>query len=98
MPRAPDHAAANFTEAASTLSNAATTLFAANAKRRGIIIGNPSDTVMTFRVGATASATAGIPIPAGEAITLKGENVPSGLISLFCAGTSKAYTAYEWSE
>ncbi len=98
MPRSPDHAAASFTEAASSLTNEAVTIFAANSKRRGLIIGNPSDTAMTFRVGGTASATAGIPIDAGMAITLKGENVPSGLISLFCAGTAKAYTAYEWSE
>jgi hypothetical protein len=98
MPRAPDHSAANFTEAASTLSNNAATIFAANSKRRGVIIGNPSDTVMTFRIGGTASATAGCPIGAGTTVTLKGENVPSGLISLFCAGASKAYCAYEWSE
>lgn len=98
MPRAPDHSAATFTEAASTLSNTAATIFAANSKRRGVIIGNPSDTVMTFRVGATASATAGVPIPAGESVALYGEHCPSALISLFCAGASKAYCAYEWSE
>lgn len=88
--------ATGWTEAASTLSNTAATIFAANPGRRGLIIGNPSDTVMTVRFGATASATAGIPIPAGTALEFRDPRlVPNGLVSLFCAGTSKAYTAYE---
>jgi hypothetical protein len=96
MARAPDHSPANFIEAASTLTNEAATIFAANAGRRGLVIANPSDTVMTVRIGATASATAGIPVPAGGSLGLYGDHCPSGLVSLFCAGTSKAYTAYEW--
>lgn len=89
--------ATGYTEAASTLSAAAATIFAANPGRRGLIIGNPSDTVMTVRFGATASATAGVPIGAGLAIEFRDpRSCPDGLVSLFCAGTSKAYTAYEW--
>lgn len=85
-----------YTEAQSTLSAAAATIFAARPLRRGLVIGNPSDTVMTFRIGAAASATAGVPIPPGTAVRLSGGDAPTGLVSLFCAGTSKAYTAYEW--
>lgn len=96
MPRSPDHSAANFVETQGTLTNTTVTI-AANAKRRGLIIGNPSDTVMTYRVGGTASATAGVPVPAGQSVTLTGEAVPSGSVSVFCAGTSKAYCIYEWS-
>lgn len=89
--------ATGYTEAAGTLTNTSATLFAANAGRRGLVIGNPSDTVMTVRFGGTASATAGIPIPAGTAVEWRDPRAcPDGLVSLFCAGTSKAYTAYEW--
>lgn len=89
--------ATGFTEAASTLSNEAATIFAANGGRRGLVIGNPSDTAMTVRFGATASATAGIPIASGSAIEFRDPRAcPDGLVSLFCAGTTKAYTAYEW--
>ena len=95
MPRPYDSSPATFTETAGSLTNTTVTI-AANSKRRGIIIGNPSDTVMTFRVGGTASATAGVPIPAGDSIILEGGNTPSGSVSVFCAGTSKAYTIYEW--
>lgn len=95
MSRSPNHAPANFVETQSTLTNTTVTI-AANDKRRGLIIGNPSDTVMTFRVGGTASATAGVPIPAGDSVLLAGPNTPSGAVSVFCAGTSKAYCIYEW--
>lgn len=95
MPTPLDAAAANFTETQGTLTNTTVTI-AANAERRGIIIGNPSDTVMTFRVGATATATVGVPIAAGDAVCMKGGNQPSGSVSVFCAGASKAYCIYEW--
>lgn len=95
MARSPDSSPANFTETQGTLTNTTVTI-AANVTRRGLIIGNPSDTVMTFRVGGTASATAGVPVPAGESVALVGEHVPSGSVSVFCAGTSKAYCIYEW--
>jgi hypothetical protein len=85
-----------YVEAQGALSNAAATIFAANPARKGLIIGNPSDTAMTFRVGAAATATAGVPIPAGTAIKIDNPEAPTGLISLFCAGASKAYCAYEW--
>lgn len=85
-----------FTEAASTLSNQAATIFTAK-QRNGLVVANPSDTVMTVRFGATASATAGIPIAPGTAIEFRSpRSTPDGLVSLFCAGASKAYTAYEW--
>jgi hypothetical protein len=85
---------AAYTETAGTLTN---TTVALSAKfRNGLIIGNPSDTVMTFAVGSTASATNGVPIPAASAVTLQGRNAPDQAVSVFCAGTSKAYTIYEW--
>ena len=88
--------ATGFTETTGTLSNSAATV-AANAGRRGLIIGNPSDSVMTYRIGATASATAGVPVPAGGHISFLVPNAcPDGAVSLFCAGASKAYTIYEW--
>jgi hypothetical protein len=92
---APNHAPANFTETTGTLTNT-TVSIAAKGDRRGLIIGNPSDTIMFFRVGATASATAGVPIPPESSVMLTGPNTPSALVSVFCAGTSKAYCAYEW--
>lgn len=86
--------AAAYTETAGSLT--ATTATLAAKARNGLIIGNPSDTVMTFAVGSTASATNGVPIPAGNAVTLQGIHAPSQAVSIYCAGTSKAYTAYEW--
>ncbi len=85
---------AQYAETSGTLTN--TTVSLAATHRAGLLIGNPSDTVMTVRFGATASATAGIPIPAGTALNLLGRDAPSQSVSLFCAGTSKAYTIYEW--
>lgn len=86
---------AAYTETTGTLSNSATTLPA--AERLGLIIGNPSDTVMTVRVGGTASATAGVPLPAGGRIEwVSPRSAPSQSISIFCAGASKAFVAYEW--
>ena len=82
-----------YVETAGSLTNTTATL-AANPARTGLIIGNPSDTVMTFRIGATASATAGVPIPAGNSVAML-DNCPSGSVSIFCAGTAKSYTAYE---
>ena len=73
---APNHAPANFTETTSTLTNT-TVSIAANANRRGLIIGNPSDTTMYFRVGGTASATAGVPIPELDGLVLAGAR-PAG--------------------
>lgn len=86
---------AAYTETAGTLTN--TTVALTAKQRNGLIIGNPSDTVMTFAVGSTASATNGVPIPAGDSVSLIGPSVaPSGAVSVFCAGTSKAYCIYEW--
>ena len=91
-----DASPATFTETQGTLTNTVVTV-AANVNRRGLIIGNPSDTVMTFRVGGTATAAIGIPIPAGTAVRMDQScGIPSGSVTVFCAGTSKAYTIYEW--
>lgn len=88
--------ATGFTETAGTLTNTTVSL-SATPGRRGLVIGNPSDTVMTVRFGGTASATAGIPVPAGTAIEFRDPRAcPDGAVSVFCAGTSKAYTIYEW--
>lgn len=81
-------------EYSGTLSNSATTLPDSDA-RRGVIISNNSDTVMTFRIGGTATAAIGVSIPAGTAVDLTGDRLPDGEVSLFCAGASKAYTIYE---
>lgn len=86
-----------YTETAGTLTNT-TVAITANPNRKGLIVANPSDTVMTLRVGGTASATAGIPVAAGGSFQVFGENCPSGALSLFCAGTTKAYTIYELIE
>lgn len=81
-------------ETSGTLSNT-TVDIPADLKRDGMIISNNSDTVMTYRPSGTASANVGIAIGATSAI-----NLPKPLIrgagTLFCAGTSKAYTFYEF--
>jgi FAD/FMN-containing dehydrogenase len=85
-----------FVETASTLTNTTVTI-AANPRRKGLVIGNPSDTVMTARIGGSAATAAiGIPVPAGGHLAFMDTVVPDGAVSLFCAGTSKAYTIYEW--
>lgn len=83
------------TEVAATLTNT-TVSVAANPNRKGVIVSNPSDTVMTLRIGGTADANTGIAVPAGTAIAFRDSYVPTGLLSLFCAGTAKAYTIYHW--
>lgn len=85
---------AKFVETAGTLTNTTVSLTAKD--RQGLIVANPSDTVMTVRFGGTASATAGIPVPASDAMVLRGRDAPDDSVSVFCAGTSKAYTIYEW--
>lgn len=95
MARGVDTSPANFVETQGTLTNTIVSI-SSNPNRRGIIIGNPSDTVMTARIGGTATASAGIPVPAGNSIGFMGEHVPSAAITVFCAGSSKAYTIYEW--
>jgi len=83
-----------YTETAGTLTN--TTVSLSAKQRNSLIIGNPSDTVMYMAVGTTASATNGIPVPAGSSVALIGPGVaPSQAVSLFCAGTSKAYYCLE---
>jgi hypothetical protein len=85
---------AKYVPTTGTLTN--TTVALASKDRQGLLVGNPSDTVMTVAFGATASATVGIPVPAGTAIFLEGRSAPDDAVSVFCAGTSKAYSIYEW--
>lgn len=82
-------------ETVGALSNQAVSI-AANGSRRGMIVSNNSDTVMTLRVGGTATAATGVAIPPGTAIALTGAQLIRAALSLFCAGSSKAYTVYEW--
>ncbi len=79
----------------STLSGDADTI-PADPTRLELIVSNNSDTVMTLRpqIGA-ATAALGIAIPAGTAIIRTGPAACCAY-SLFCAGTSKAYSAYSW--
>lgn len=87
-------------ETSGSLTNNTATL-AANRARREVIVSNNSDTVMTLSIGGTATTAVGISIPAGTAIRLgqsvgsHGNTVPTAALSLFCAGTAKAYSFYE---
>ena len=86
---------AKYTETTAALTNEAATLAA--KQRNGLIIGNASDTVMTVRLGATATATVGIPLAAGDHLAwIEQKMAPDDSVSIFCAGTTKTYTAYEW--
>jgi hypothetical protein len=88
--------ASSYTETTATLSNSASGL-PAKAGRRGLIIGNPSDTAMIVRFGAAATATLGLPLPAGLSLEFRDPRAcPDGSVSVFCAGASKAVTFYEW--
>ncbi len=96
MPRPFDATGVQPTETNGSLTASAATI-AANGQRRGMIIGNPSDTVMTLRISSSAATAAiGIPIPAGTALSFRDGYVPIGAMSLFCAGTAKTYSIYEW--
>lgn len=69
------------------------TISAADA-RRGMLIGNPSDTVMTVRFAGDADALTGLPLPAGQSMDLSGERAVSTLVTIFCAGSGKKATVY----
>lgn len=94
--------AANWKVTSGTLTNT-TVSIPANARRRELIISNNSDEVMTYSPdgAATASASVGIAIPAGTALRLgqggEGQSgvAPGNAGTLFCAGTSKAYSYAE---
>lgn len=94
--------AASWKVTSNTLTNT-TVAIPANARRRELIISNNSDTAMTYSPdpAATASASVGIAIPAGTALRLgqggEGQSgvAPGSAGTLFCAGTSKAYS---WAE
>lgn len=67
----------------------------ANPGRRAVVISNNSDAEMTFRVGGEASADIGVALEALRSVVLDGDLLPEGVVSLFCAGSAKAYTMYE---
>lgn len=69
---------------------------AADPTREGLLIGNNSDTVMTYRPVGTATAAIGIPVPATDSVFLTGGALIRGAGTLFCAGSAKNYTIYEW--
>lgn len=81
-------------ETSGTLTNTTVAIPASNS-RDGLVISNNSDTVMLYRPAGAASANVGISIGANSAI-----NLPKALIrgagTLFCGGTSKAYSYYEF--
>lgn len=84
------------TETQGTLTNT-TVSIAANQNRKGMVVGNNSDTAMTVRFnGLAATAAAGIPLPGGDTMWLTPEMTGTNAVSVFCAGTAKAYTIYEW--
>lgn len=83
-----------YTETTGTLTNT-TVAVAANENRRELIISNNSDTAMTYRPSGTASAAAGIAIAAGTALRFLDGAAPTTAGTVFCAGTSKAYSIYE---
>lgn len=90
----------SWVETPGTLTNNTATL-PANLKRREVIVSNNSDTAMTVSIGGTATASVGTSIPAGTAIRFgqsvgsHGNTCPNAALSLFCAGTAKAYTFAE---
>lgn len=78
-----------------TLSGGAVSVIA-DPTRLELIVSNNSDTVMTLRPHlGTATAALGISIPAGTAIHRSGP-LAACSYSLFCAGTTKAYSIYSW--
>jgi hypothetical protein len=86
-----------YIEATGSLTNQAADVFAEMRGRRGLIVSNNSDTSMVCRFGSAATATAGIPLAAGASIEFRDPRAcPDAKVSLYCAGTSKAYTAYQW--
>jgi hypothetical protein len=85
---------AKYVETTDSLTAEADTLAAKD--RSGLIVANASDTVMTVRFGAAATAAIGIPVAAGAALYLTGRDAPDASVSIFCAGTAKTYTIYEW--
>jgi len=85
---------ATYTETTGTLTNT-TVAIAASANRTALIISNNSDTVMTYRPSGTATAAIGIVVPAGSALKFLDGEAPGTAGTLFCAGTSKAYSIYE---
>lgn len=80
-------------ETSGTLSNN-TVAIPADPGRDALVISNNSDTVMTYRPGATATAAIGISVPAGDSTVIPKPFHRAGG-TLFCAGASKAYTLYE---
>lgn len=75
-----------------TSGGTAQNAMAANTSRRFWALANNSDTVMMVRVGGTASATAGVKVNIDDLVY--GAEIDA--ISVFCATTGKAFTAWEY--
>lgn len=74
-----------------TLGGTAQDALAVNKSRYEWTLINNSDTLMMVSAGATASATAGAPAYPGDVVSGKETNA----ISVYCATTGKAFTAWE---
>ena len=83
-----------YTETAGTLTDT-TVAVVENENRRELIISNNSDAAMTYRPSGTATAAIGIVIPAGSTLRFLDGSAPTTAGTIFCAGTSKAYSIYE---
>lgn len=81
------------TDRSGTISSggAAQNAMSANTARKRWSLANNSDTAMTVHAAGTASATAGLPVYPGQ--TASGDE--TNAISVFCATTGKAFTAWE---
>ena len=78
-----------------TAGGTAQTIIQANPSRHGVLVMNNSDTDMVLGVGHTATATKGIVLVPGAYWESPTNFIPTDQISLFCATTSKEFTAYE---
>lgn len=80
-----------------TAGGTAQQVMALNTSRYGFCFMNISDTDMYICFTGTATAGAGsLKIPAGALYETMPAGVPVGAVSVFCATTGKAFTAWEW--
>lgn len=91
MPALPTGGAATDRSGTITTGGVAQNAMAANTARKLWSLSNNSDTPMNVHPAGTASATAGIPVSPGQTVT----GTVTNAISVFCATTGKAFTAWE---
>jgi len=92
MPALPTGKSATDRSGTITSGGNAQNAMAANTARAGWSLVNNSDTPMTVNPAGTASATAGIPVFPDDVV----EGNETNAISVFCASTGKAFTAWEY--